>query len=118
MKQFNLGRWPGAYYSQLINGLTIISVGSSIVNLTVLWAVTQDQIKRWFPWLNYALFLGIILFIVMVFLPLIDYMFLYKTRQAFLNEQGYKHKNPFREDIDLIKADLKELLEKDKRNDA
>src|SRR3990172_3022118 len=109
MKQFDLGKPFGAYYTQLQRSLSLTGVGQSLVGLTVLWAVASDDLQHWLPWLTYPLFMGIVFFAVMVAIPAVDYVFIYKTQQRFLNVQGYKHDNPFRSDLEIVKADL-ELL--------
>lgn len=109
MKQYHLGKWVGAYYTELTNSLGIVGMGSSLVNLTVLWAVASDKILSLFPWLTYPLFMGIVFFVVLVILPILDYTLLYKTRQAFQNRQGYAHDNPFKKDIEDVKTEIRKL---------
>jgi ABC-type amino acid transport system permease subunit len=112
LKQYNLGKWVGVYYSELQNSLSIVGIVNSLVNLTVLWAVASKSIVYWFPWLNYPLFMIIVFAIVLAILPLADYILLYKTRQSFLNEQGWKHDNPVKWELDIMKKQMIKMCEK------
>lgn len=103
LKQLNLGKLVGAYYTELTYSLSLVGIGSSLVSLTVLWSVVD--LRLYVSWLTYPLFMGIVFFIVLVVLPMFDYFFLYRTRQAFLNRQGYVD-NPFKNDLADIKAEI------------
>ena len=106
IKQYNLGKWVGIYYSQLMNSLSIVGMGNSLINLTTLWAVANTTIVGWFPWLTYPLLMGIVFVIVLVILPVADYMLLYDTRQRYLNEQACKHDNPIMRELATVKDEL------------
>jgi hypothetical protein len=114
IKQYNLGKWVGIYYSQLINSLSIVGIGNSLINLTTLWAVANKSIVQFFPWLTYPILLGAIFVIVLVILPVSDYAFLYSTRQRYLNEQACKHDNPIIKKLVAMEKDL--VLIKNKLN--
>jgi len=112
IKQYNLGKWVGIYYSQLMNSLSIVGMGNSLINLTTLWAVANTTIVHWFPWLTYPLLMGIVFVIVLVILPVADYMLLYDTRQRYLNEQACKHDNPIIRELGIMKRDLELIKNK------
>lgn len=112
IKQYDLGRWFGLYYTELQNSLSIVGLFSSLVGLTVLWAVASTSIIYWVPWLTYPLFMGIVFFVVLFILPVVHYSFLYKTQQRFQSEQGYKHDNPFTRDMQQVKRDMAKIKAK------
>lgn len=118
LRQYNLGKWLGFYYSELQNSLSIVGIVNSLVNLSVLWAVASKTIVIWFPWLNYPLFMGIVFATVMIVLPLADYTLIYKTRQTFLNEQGWKHGNPVKVQLDRMESAIVMLMKKNNVDDT
>lgn len=111
LKQYYLGKWAGVYYAELLNGLSMVGVANALVNLTVLWAVASKDIVYWFSWLTYPIYVAIIFTIVLIVLPLFDYMLVNKTRQAFLNDQTWRHDNPIKNKLDAIEEKQK-LIEK------
>ncbi len=106
LKQYNTGKWFGAYYTELINSLGIVGIGNSLVGLTVLWVVASQSVTRFLPWLSYSLFIVVVFAVVLAILPLLHYIFMYKAIQGFQSEQSYKHMNPFKTDMDKIRHDL------------
>lgn len=106
MKQINLGKGFGVYFTELQNSMGLVGLGSSLMNLTVLWAVAGEQIRALIPWLNYPLFTGLVFLVVLVILPVIHWFFLYAAPQQVQSEQSYKHNNPFKSDIEQLKADI------------
>ncbi len=93
MKQVKIPGWAGAIQVQLTNSFFYVSVFSIVIQSLTLWTVAKEDIIEMVPWANYWLFLGMSL-LFLITIMLVDYKFMYPTRQAFLNEQACKHANP------------------------
>lgn len=117
MKQFNLGRWFGTYWVELQNSMGLVGLGTSLMNMTVFWAIVGVKVQEFLPWLSYPLFMGIVFFIVLVALPYLHWTFMYAAPQQVASEQSYKHNNPFKDDIDHLKDDTDHLKEGQERQE-
>ena len=115
MKQKNIGNWWGALttlagrlgaYVSLINLVLITffaypTVSGFIVNYTGI------SIPFWI----FMLIIFLSPFVIMIF----EYKFFFPSFMAFNNQQAYRHDNPIRRDLEILKkevAEIKEILEK------
>jgi hypothetical protein len=73
------------------------------------WATYgQEAARMYAPWFGQLHLVGVgIGFIVVVML--LDYIFVYPSRQAFLNEQSCKHENPAMDSLYRIEVKLADL---------
>lgn len=116
MRQYNLGRWLGAYYTQLqYSASYMVFINLTMLSVTM-WASARAQIVDLLPWLTFPLFLAIALVLLLVVLPLFDYVFMMKSRMSYQNEQSWRHNNPaneilarVEEKLDRIQKEIDEL---------
>ena len=76
-----------------------------ISQLMIAMTFYQVTIREYAPWLNIALFVVALLFIVS-FVMLLVYLFVTPSSYSYTNYQSWEHDNPFRKDLELIKARL------------
>jgi len=110
MKQTKMPSWFGAIQVQLTNSFFYISLINTVMLSVTLWAATGPSIQRVCPWASYWLFI-LIGIIIVITIMLLDYKFMYPTRQAFLNEQACKHTNPAMELLIVMDKKLDEIKE-------
>jgi hypothetical protein len=96
MKQYNIGWFFGLYWTQLQFSASYIGFISFAMVSTTMWVLAGKSLQELFPWLSFALFALLIFVSLFLIIPWLDYKFMQKTRQAYLNEQGWKHDNPTR----------------------
>ena len=114
MRQVKIEPGFGEVQVQITNSFFYLSVVNSIMQSVTLWATAGPSIQRVIPWASYWLFisLGAILVITVMVL---DYKFMYPTRQAFLNTQACKHTNPAMELLWEMDKKLDELKESENK---
>jgi len=103
IKQSKPRLWVGRLQMQLINTQSLyVGMAQSLMMLGMFWYTTAaPNVRPVAPWFNFWFFLGLIvvgIMAVMVF----DFVFVYPSRQSYLNQQAYKHENPVVEDIKRI----------------
>jgi len=106
-RQYNLGNLPGAFIYLYGNASGVIGILSTFMGagtffmVFVLHFIPTAQV--WQFYILLALMFPIIMILV--------YMFVTPSVIAISNLQGWKHENPWREDLKQIKADQKLLKE-------
>ena len=110
MKQVNIGNWWGAVMT--LAGR--ISGYVSMINLVLLAFFAYPSISGFI--VNYTgivipLWLFMVCIVLLPFVMMIlEYVFGLPSFIAFNNQQAYKHNNPVRVDIEILKKDVKKLL--------
>ena len=103
MKQIKLPSFVGAVLVQYSYSSAHIGVLSMAMLSVTLWALVGPSVQNAVPWVEYWHF-TIAGLITITTIMLVDYIFLYPTRQAYLNKQAVKHANPaYREIMRLHK---------------
>ena len=96
----------GAVQVQFTNSMMYISVANIVMMGLTFWSTAGVSLAAdVFPWMGPKEFMGFAalgLACVMIF----DRVVMYRHRQAFLNEQSYKYKNPAVADLKKLLADL------------
>jgi len=108
MKQITMPRWIGAIQVQLTNSFFYMSLINTAMLSVTMWALVAPSIRLVLPWAKYWLFACIGVAIVSTIM-LLDYKFLYPTRQGFINEQACKHTNPAMEELLSISRRLTQI---------
>ncbi len=109
MKQYNIGRWVGAYYVQLQYSAGYLMFVNFTMLAGTLWVTAQSQLQELVGWLTFPYFMGIALVGLFVVLPLCDYVFMMRARMSYQNEQSWKHENPALKKFDNITEELKAI---------
>jgi hypothetical protein len=109
IQQRKTGYWIGGAKDLLtrvffyVTALNFILLAATAYNTTL-----REPLHEWFPWLTFPLFLAI-LAIVLAFSMVLEYKLVLPSTIAYLNQQGYKHQNPIREQLDRIENELRNL---------
>lgn len=112
MKQAKAMFRLGAFQVQITNSFFYLSlVNTTLLAVTVWYAAGSALAQKYAPWFTIWMFLSLGL-VLLLSLMLLDYKFIYPSRQSFLNKQSYKHVNPAVADLHEILADLKAIKEK------
>jgi len=88
----------------------------SIINF-ILIAVTayhttlRDTLLSWFPWLNFSIFLGVLV-VGLLLMMILEYKIVLPSTWAFTNKQQYEHQSLIRKQLDGIEKTLSEIQEK------
>lgn len=116
-KQYNLGIWLGASFTQIVNGFVYITVINTFMLSVTVWSTPfASTIVSYIPWFNFWWFL-LALFICFGSIILFDLKFVYPARQAFQNKQSYAHENPVKADLERIFKENEKLVEHNKKLD-
>lgn len=108
-KQYNLGTWLGASFTQIGNSFFYVTIGNTIMLAITAWSTPMaTQIISILPWFNFWWFLFALLFCYGC-LMLFDLKFVYPARQAFQSKQSYAHENPFKTDMERLFSENVEL---------
>jgi hypothetical protein len=109
MKQRNIGNWWGAFMT--LAGR--VSAYVSIINLVLLAIFAYPSVSGFIssyisiviPFWAFMLIIVLLPFTMMMF----EYIFGLPSFIAFNNQQAYKHGNPIRIDIEILKEDATEI---------
>lgn len=104
-KQTELPQVVGVAYDVFMMTGPLMSIVSYIMLSTTAYTVTRDWLVIWMPWLTFPVFLLGIVVVYLVAMVCV-YKFLYAAYFAHRNNQEYQHKNPIRQDISDLKAQL------------
>jgi hypothetical protein len=105
LKQVNIGNWWG----MLVTLLGRVGFYAQMVSLILVaffaYPSVSTSVDSWFgiamPFWLFLLIIVLLPFIGMIF----EYIFGFPSFIAFNNQQSYKHGNPLRVDIEILKAD-------------
>lgn len=113
VKQAEARLWLGALQVQLSNSMSFYLTYWNIALMAMMfWYTTAaPNIRPIVPWASFWMFAAIALLGVAIVM-LLDFKFIYPSRQAFLNKQSYKHRNPAVADLQKILKDLKAIKQK------
>ncbi len=92
-----------AFYVTIIN-FTLIAV-------TAYGTTLRDPLLQTVPWITFPIFIAALILLVLIGM-VFEYKFVYPSIWAFRNEQQYKHSNPIRKDIELVRKDIKLVMNK------
>ena len=109
VKQYNIGKWFGAYYTQMQYSAGYMVAVNFVLLATTVWATSQTQIRALTKWISYPLFISVALFFIFVVLPTFDYMFMMKPRTIYQNSQGWIHDNPTNKELKLLRGEIEAL---------
>lgn len=109
MKQAGVRTWIGAFQVQLSTSMShyIVYMNMGLVGMMFWHTTGRPNLEPYFPWIDFWMFASFMLVFVAV-LGILDYKFVYPSRQGFLNREVYKHKN-------LVVADIQKILENQKK---
>ena len=101
-KQYNVGNLPGAAYSIWSGATIFFGIVSQFMTAGTFFFVA---FSRFFPSVELWQFY-LVLIIIYPLMAIGVYMFITPSVISFGNSQGYKHENPIKSDLDLIKFKL------------
>ena len=108
LNQSKRNSWLGGLQVQVGNSLFYVNIISTSMAILTFWYTAGYQIHdRYAQWFTLWLFIGVVI-LAMAVLMVLDFKYVYPSRQAFVNEQACKHDNPA---MDLMEATLKEVQE-------
>ena len=112
MRQFKLPAWVGAFQVQVTNGFFYLSIINTLLLVLTFWRTWGSEIAlKYAPWLNFWMFAGSGI-VLMLTVMILDYKFMYPSRQAFVNQQSCIHDNPAMDAINEIKKEVKRIADK------
>lgn len=106
LRQHNLGNWIGGIIDAFNRVAFFITAINTIMIIAMFYGMTAGPwlVER-LPWLTFPVFMSLAVFGIIVAMVL-AYMFLLPSSMSFFNKHFYKHKNPMKRDLDLIKKKL------------
>lgn len=112
MKQVNIGNWWG----MLITLAGRLGTYVSMINLVLIAFFAYPSVSVFItnlvgivlPFWAFLLIVIALPFVAMIF----EYIFGLPSFITFNNQQAYKHGNPMREDIEILKEDTRKIKEK------
>jgi type III secretory pathway component EscU len=111
LNQIKIPKWIGAFQVQVTNSMFYLSLFNTAMLMVTFWFTSGYQVsERYLSFMNLWLFL-ILVIVLFAIIAIIDYKFIYPSRQAFVNEQACKHENPAMNELAAIRSELKELRE-------
>ena len=113
LKQAKPRVWLGGFQIQLIYSQSYyISFINSGFMACMFWYTTAGpSIRPYAPWIQFWMF-GLLMISVVISVMVLDYVFIYPSRQGYLNQQAYKHVNPVAYDLQKLKIDIDRIKEK------
>ena len=112
MKQINVGNWWGMFITLAGRLGTYYSMISVVLIAFFAYPSVSTFVTNFigisFPFWAFLLVIIVLPFIAMV----LEYIFGLASFVAFNNQQAYKHGNPMREDIEILKEDTRLIKEK------
>lgn len=105
--------WLGALQIQLVYSQSYYTSYINYIFMgTMFWYTTLAPIMRpYLPWIQFWMFVLLMISVIITFM-IVDYKFIYPSRQGYLNRQAYKHVNPVAYDLQDIKADIQKIKQK------
>jgi hypothetical protein len=105
-------RWIGGIQIQVANSSYYTVWYSQAMLVFTFWTVAgYPMAQKYAPWLSMWLFIGLMI-ISLVFLVILDYIFVQPSRIAFSNDQSFSHKNAAMDEILIIRADINKIKKK------
>lgn len=115
MRQSKMPAWIGAFQVQVMNSFFYLNLISSAMMILTFWYTAGYQIAdKYFPWLSLRMFVLVVI-ILFGLIMFIDYKFILPSRQAFINNQSFKHENEAMIAIRDIQERLKRIEESQKQ---
>jgi len=82
-----------------------------LITVTAYSTTLRDTLQMWFPWLNFPIFLGILV-VGLLLAMILEYKIVLPSAWAFTNKQQYEHQSLIRKQLDGIEKTLSEIQEK------
>lgn len=112
VKQTKSNLWLGALQVQVSNSFFYLNMISTGMMILTFWYTAGYQIQgKYLPWLTLWLFIGVVA-VAFAAVMVLDYKFVYPSRQAFVNEQACKHNNPWMDEIMEVRKDIAKIKAK------
>ena len=103
-RQYDI-KWLGTFINLFYMSLPLVGIATNVMEAGTFYGVQKANIHHFAPWLSFQLFMGIVIFVV-ILIEVGFYLFIYKAYQSFVNHQAYIHNNPVQKDLALIKKHL------------
>ena len=111
-KQYKASGKIGGAKDLLMRTLFYVSIINFIlIAITAYHTTLRDTLLSWFPWLNFPIFLGILV-VGLLLLMVLEYKIVLPSSWAFSNRQQYEHQNLIRKQLDKIEETLSEIQKK------
>ena len=114
-KQYHISGWVGALkdlFTRVVFYVTALNF--VLLAATAYHTTLRETIQSQLPWLTFPVFLGVLVVLVLISM-VIEYKIVLPSTIAYLNEQGYKHQNPIRAQLDRIEKMLADMQEREKK---
>ena len=82
-----------------------------LITVTAYSTTLRDTLQMWFPWLNFPIFLGILV-VGLLLAMILEYKIVLPSAWAFTNKQQYEHQSLIRKQLDGIEKTLSEIQKK------
>jgi len=106
--------WLGASRDMMQRAQSYYGLMNALMMLITVYTVREVTIHKYLPWMNFVVFLSIIITVLLLIL-ILDYKLVYPSQIAFHQHEAYKHRNLIRRDLDKereIARERAELLDK------
>ena len=92
-------------------GHYLVYINLMFVGMMFWYTTAGPAVRPYLPWISFWMFASLMLVLIAT-LMIVDYKFMYPSRQGFLNKQVYKHENPIVKDIQKLIKNQKKIMEK------
>jgi len=89
-------------------GYYLSMMNMTFVGLMFWYTTAGPNIRPYLPWVSFWIFAALIATVV-VTVMILDYKFVYPSRQGFLNLQATRHPNPAMDELRIIRKKLERL---------
>jgi len=108
-KQYGVSGKIGGAKDLLGRTLFYVSIINFILITVTAYSTTlRDTLQMWFPWLNFPIFLGILV-VGLLLAMILEYKIVLPSAWAFTNKQQYEHQSLIRKQLDGIEKTLSEI---------
>jgi len=113
MKQAKVITKLGGFQVQLSTSMSyyVLYINLMFVGMMFWHTTAAPNLRPYAPWVDFWMFASFMLILVAA-LMILDYKFIYPSRQGFLNKQAYKHDNPAVADLQNILKNQKKIMKK------
>ncbi len=113
LKQAKARTWLGGLQVQLSLSMSyyIVYINLSLMGMMFWYTTAAPIIQPYIPWASFWMF-GVFMLLVVSIVMIVDYKYMYPSRQGFLNKQAYKHANPIVGDVQKLLKNQKKIMRK------
>lgn len=113
MKQAKVRTKLGGFQVQLSTTMShyVVYINLMFVGMMFWHTTARPNLQPFLPWVDFWMFASFMVLIVAAVMVL-DYKFIYPSRQGFISKQSYKHANPMVADMKKVIANQKKIMDK------